>query len=145
MNSSTDDYVVIQTILGESADQPLRGQIATSEVIRRRASIGGWFGSTHKEVVLKDKQFSFWNDQKKAQTWLRKHVTGKAWQTASRAWHDSEFTNYTKGATHYCAAPKEILIRDYLACIIHTVAVSLTTNMVGSDLKASATWKRNVI
>lgn len=99
-STANANTIAIQTIIGEASKEPLSGQIAVAEVIRLRASIGGWWGSTFKDVCLKAFQFSFWNQERHYPKRIS-NTTGSEWQRASRAWADSEFTNYSNGATHY--------------------------------------------
>lgn len=110
--------LAIYTIMGEASNQPYEGQLAVAEVIRNRAKaynaqyldclvVLGWdtcFESSVKEVVLQPWQFSFWNSKKKAKQWLEKYGTGEAYQTASRAWAESEHSNIVKGADLYHAS-----------------------------------------
>lgn len=64
----SDLEVVARTIWGEARNQGLAGMTAVGCVIQNRAKIGGWFGSTPREVCLKPYQFSCWNrdDQNRA-------------------------------------------------------------------------------
>ena len=98
--TSNANTIAIQTIIGEASQEPLPGQIAVAEVIRLRASIGGWWGSSFKYVCLNPFQFSFWNDKSRSQKRIS-NMSGTEWQRAGRAWAESEFTNYSNGATHY--------------------------------------------
>lgn len=50
------------TMWGESRNQKIEGQIAVAHVINNRVNKRSWYGSTIKEVCLKDWQFSCWNE-----------------------------------------------------------------------------------
>lgn len=98
-----DEYerqMVIETILGEAADQGLDGMTAVAETIRNRTTQRGLPAS---KVVLQPKQFSFWNDTPAAKRWLTKNVTPEAYQAAMHAYERAfnEGSQITKGATHY--------------------------------------------
>jgi len=56
---SKNDLIVAATIWGEARGEGERGMIAVANVIKNRAKSGG---ITPKEVVLKPKQFSVWNN-----------------------------------------------------------------------------------
>lgn len=93
------DKVAIETILLESRGESYVGQVAVGEVIRNRAK------ERHQgiiEVCIAPYQFSCWNDSQVAEKVL-KGVSGEEWQIASRAWAESETSNYAGGATHYLA------------------------------------------
>lgn len=98
---SAEPIMPIQTILGEARGESFEGQIAVAEVIRNRANNPSWWGNNPDSVCLKKFQFSFWNDKKLARKTLSK-ISGEVYQVASRAWFESENSNLTKGATHYC-------------------------------------------
>jgi spore germination cell wall hydrolase CwlJ-like protein len=89
--------IPVQTIMLEAANQGLDGQIAVGEVIRNRAKRGDL---SHDSVCLAPRQFSAWNDRKRARKWLS-GADGKAYQSAAKAWELSEESSLTNGATHY--------------------------------------------
>lgn len=70
-----------RAIIGESANQGLKGMIAVAEVIRRRGNLKGLYGL---------KRDSFISGQPK---WVH--------EMAKKAWEESATSNITKGATHF--------------------------------------------
>ena len=70
-----------KALIGEAANQGLKGMIACGEVIRRRGNLKGIYGL---------KRESFISAQPK---WVH--------QMAKKAWQESSKTNLTKGATHW--------------------------------------------
>jgi len=58
----TDYDAMFRTIYGEARGESLEGMIAVGWVIRNRATIGGWWGNTIKDVCYKPYQFSCWNE-----------------------------------------------------------------------------------
>ena len=90
--------IAIYTIMGEAAGEPLEAQVAVAEVIRNRAKLRN---QSVEAVCLAPRQFSFWNNRKKAEAWLEKYGTGEAYQRASRAWCESEESDLTMGADLY--------------------------------------------
>ena len=93
----TEEALVIKTIMLEAEDQGLEGMIAVGEVIRNRALERS---QTLTQVVMAPKQFSCHNEPKKAQERLS-GMSATTWQMASKAWNESESTNYTKKANLY--------------------------------------------
>jgi hypothetical protein len=75
----TDD-IAVKIIVGEAADQGLKGMICVGEVIRHRNSTAGFYG--YRSDRLKG--------QPKA-----------VWQMAAKAWALSAHTDYTKSADHF--------------------------------------------
>lgn len=61
--SGADRQAMVQTILGEAADQGLIGEQAVASVIRNRAINGGYGGDTPQGVVQAPNQFEPWNTQ----------------------------------------------------------------------------------
>lgn len=69
-----ESEVVYQTIAMESANQSFDGQIAVAQVIINRAKRS----NRSLEAVCKaPRQFSCWNDQKRAKAWLTSYYTPK--------------------------------------------------------------------
>lgn len=57
-----DDVKLLAICLyGESRGSSPAGKLGVASVIMNRVRKGGWFGSTIKSVILKDKQFSCFN------------------------------------------------------------------------------------
>ena len=54
--------ITARTIWGEARGEGAQGMQAVANVIRNRVIGLKWFGSTFKEVCLKPKQFSAWED-----------------------------------------------------------------------------------
>ena len=64
-SSASDVHYMAEAIYFESRDQELVGQIAVGCVIKKRMSTDKYhWGSTAKEVVHQDKQFSYYSDGK---------------------------------------------------------------------------------
>ena len=74
------DGVAVRIIVGEASDQGLKGMICIGEVLRLRASVKGFYGYESNGI----------NDQPKS-----------VWEMAAKAWKESAYTNYTKGADHF--------------------------------------------
>ena len=72
--------VAVRIIVGEGADQGLKGMICIGEVLRLRASVKGFYG--YKSDRIKNQPKS-------------------VWEMAAKAWKESAHTNYTKGADHF--------------------------------------------
>lgn len=70
----------VRIIIGEAANQGLKGMICVGEVLRRRASPKGFYGYKSNHI----------DDQPKL-----------VWEMASKAWEQSAYTNYTNGADHF--------------------------------------------
>jgi len=92
--------IILQTLVGEGANQGFVGMTAIAEVIRNRAKERNL---TFKEVVLQPLQFSFWNDQERAIKFLEREGSEEMYQAAQLAWEMSETSNHTKGANLYHA------------------------------------------
>ncbi len=73
-------HIAMRVLIGEAADQGLKGMICVGEVLRRRGSVKGFHGYKSKIVDREPR-----------------HV----WRMAAQAWRDSANTNYTKGADHF--------------------------------------------
>lgn len=69
----------VQVIVGEAANQGLKGMICVAEVLRRRGSIKGFYG--------------FQAD--------RSAEPKEIWEMAAKAWKESASTNFTHGADHF--------------------------------------------
>jgi len=72
--------IVQRIIISEGADQGLKGMICIAEVVRHRASVKGFYG--YKSG------------------WINKEPKS-IWDMADKAWKQSAYTNYTKGADHF--------------------------------------------
>lgn len=70
----------IRIIIGEAANQGLKGMICVAEVLRRWASPKGFYGYKSNHI----------DDQPKC-----------VWEMAAIAWEQSVYTNYTHGADHF--------------------------------------------
>lgn len=94
-------------IFGEARNQMDLAKIGVAFVVVNRVKKGGWFGTTHKKVMLKRKQFSCFNrfnvNYKKLLNPL-KYETAKVW---IKCWEIAQetlagrFYDPTDGATHY--------------------------------------------
>lgn len=75
----TED-AALRVIIGEAANQDLRGMICVAEVLRRRGTIKGFYGYHAKHIAREPKS---------------------TWKLAKQAWEQSKSTNYTNGADHF--------------------------------------------
>lgn len=72
--------IAVKIILSEASNQGLKGMVCVGEVIRHRGSIKGFYGY-------------------RRYGWARESKS--VWETAKKAWEESQYTNYTKGADHF--------------------------------------------
>ena len=72
--------VAVKVIISEAGDQGLKGMICIGEVLRHRASVKGFYGYKSNRIYSQPKS---------------------VWEMAARAWDQSAYTNYTKGADHF--------------------------------------------
>jgi len=72
--------VAVRVIVGEGADQGLKGMICIAEVLRLRASVKGFYGYKSNWIKIQPKY---------------------VWEMAGKAWKESAYTHYTKGADHF--------------------------------------------
>lgn len=91
--------IPVQTLWLEAGGEGLQGMIAVGEVIRERARASQ---DNFTAVCMKRYQFSCWNALEASNTKLRlDNMTGADWQLAAKAWEESKYSNWTKGATMY--------------------------------------------
>lgn len=93
--------IVLQTIALESASEPLEGQAMVARVIinRSRAS-----NTSLEAVCLAPKQFSAWNDKKRAKRWLLRHFDSQTRSRAITAYQMAIIANEAySGIRHYHA------------------------------------------
>ena len=74
------DNVAVRILVGEAANQGLKGMICVGEVIRHRNSVKGFCGFRSKHIMAEPKS---------------------VWKMAKIAWELSAHTNYTQGADHF--------------------------------------------
>ena len=74
------DNVAVRILVGEAANQGLKGMICVGEVIRHRKSVKGFCGFRSKHIMAEPKS---------------------VWKMAKIAWELSAHTNYTQGADHF--------------------------------------------
>ncbi len=79
-SENISDEMAVRIIIGEAANQGLKGMICVGEVIRRRDNVKAFKGYRSKRV-----------DQQPP----------SVWRMASQAWKLSADTNYTLGADHF--------------------------------------------
>lgn len=91
----------IYTIIAESRNQSLEGQIAVAQVIRNRYKQQRWYGRTIEEVCKKPSQFSCWNDKKDRNYPYNIKITDNIWNNAKKAWILSANTNLVNNANLY--------------------------------------------
>jgi len=72
--------VAVRIIVGEGGNQDLKGMICIGEVLRHRASVKGFYGYQSNRIAKEPQS---------------------VWKQAARAWKQSAYTNYTKGADHF--------------------------------------------
>jgi len=72
--------VAVRIIVSEGADQGFKGMICIAEVLRHRASVEGFHGYKSNLIMKEPKS---------------------VWEMAAKAWKQSAYTNYTKGADHF--------------------------------------------
>ena len=92
------DDVAAQTILLEALGEGYEGMVAVGEVIRHRSK---FFLKDPAAVCRMPKQFSCWNDEKKAREFLERYR--EYYFVALTAWKESEKSALTGGATDYHA------------------------------------------
>ena len=78
--ASIPEDMAVKVIVSEASDQGLKGMLCVAEVIRNRGSIKGFYGY---------RRYGWANELK------------SVWDLAKRAWEQSKYTNYTKGADHF--------------------------------------------
>lgn len=99
-------------IYGEARGESMAGKLGVASVVMNRRRAAGWFGSTIRDVVLKDKQFSCFNPSDKsylglmaiASSWdkafQRNAVLRECFRIADGV-VDGMFPDNVCGATHY--------------------------------------------
>ena len=107
------EEIAAQTILLEALGEGYEGMVAVGEVIRHRSK---FFLKDPASVCLMPKQFSCWNDPKKARVFLEKYR--EYYFIALMAWRASEKSSLTGGATDYHAN----YVRPYWADAYHVAA-----------------------
>lgn len=104
--SKADVETMARTILGEARGEGWDGMVAVGNVIKNRAKIGGWWGNTIKDVCLKPKQFSCWNNDDPNKTLIinadlsSSLAFQQAFAAACYVVYDMG-VDTTNGATHY--------------------------------------------
>lgn len=126
---SKNDLIVAATIWGEARGEGERGMIAVANVIKNRAKSGG---ITPKEVVLKPKQFSVWNNTdvdsvlKSIESSYKKNPTSKdskMWDLSKNITTEyvkNDGNDITKGSEYYhtlSVNPSWASKLDYVATI----------------------------
>lgn len=104
MTEDQADYMA-RTLYGEARGEGARGMQAVANVIMNRVKQGGWFGASVKDVVLKPKQFSCWNENDVNRTIILNANSAQlatARNIAERV-ISGELPDITGGATHYHA------------------------------------------
>ena len=92
------DKTAAETILLESLGEGYKGMVAVGEVIRNREKL---FSKDADAVCRMPKQFSCWNDPKRAEEFLKRNRL--YYFVALLAWKHSKKTSLTSGATDYHA------------------------------------------
>lgn len=113
--SGSTKQVMAQTMYGEAANQTREGQVAVANVIMNRVAMKRkLYGLTPKQVCLKNKQFSCWNENDNNRAVITNPRTMETplflelLEIAEKALaSNGELEDVTNGATHYYA--------DYIA------------------------------
>lgn len=92
-------------LYGEARGESLEGQKAVACVVMNRVSKGGWFGCSLKDVILKRKQFSCFDDNDpNCKILKKKEIKNKDFSLCFSIAEDFLMLGYqdiTEGATHY--------------------------------------------
>lgn len=103
----TDDQIdyLARTIWGEARGEGARGMQAVGNVILNRVKLGGWYGASIKDVVLKPYQFSAWNTEDPNREKMLKATTAQLSQARQIAeqLQTGALSDITGGATNYHA------------------------------------------
>lgn len=100
----TEVELLARLILGEARDQPLLGQICVANVVRNRVNNPCWWGETYKEVILKPKQFTCFNEDDNNYPVVRHARSNRLWESAltiAEMVIEGWVSDFTDGATHY--------------------------------------------
>jgi N-acetylmuramoyl-L-alanine amidase len=92
------DRTAVETLLLEALGEGFYGMVAVGEVIRNRQKL---FSADAAKVCRMPKQFSCWNNEERAEEFLKKHRF--YYFVALLAWKHSGSTSLTGGATDYHA------------------------------------------
>jgi hypothetical protein len=105
----TDKQLLTLLIYGEARGEPVEGQIAVASVVRNRVKISQKLGLTWRDIILKPRQFSCFNEDDPNYPKLCKIAEGifdepplirQIIWVAEGILYDRCMDN-TKGATHY--------------------------------------------
>lgn len=105
------DYMA-RTMYGEARGEGEKGMQAVGNVIMNRVKAGGWYGASIKDVCLKPKQFSCWNENDPNRKIILNATDAQLKQARTIAGQviAGVLPDITGGATHYYAntisAPK---------------------------------------
>lgn len=106
MRLISDDALGTLTIWTEAQGETYIGKVAVGEVIRRRTRQRYSSDGTVAGTVAKRYQFSAWNDDAQDNALLIKALNlddlDPIVRACEKAWKESEFSNYSKGAVLYC-------------------------------------------
>lgn len=97
-----DRDLLIRTVIGESAGQPVEGQAAVANVILNRAQSGAYGGSRVRDVVLAPKQFEPWDTR--TRELLAYAPTSPKYQQAAQIVDgvlSGDIPDTSDGATHF--------------------------------------------
>ena len=97
-NAWAYDEVVLQTIAMESADQSAYGQFLVASVIVNRSRTSG---KSLEQICLAKRQFSCWNSQKWAVSWLSRHYDTRTRDNALDALEQALIANNRPLVDHY--------------------------------------------
>ncbi len=106
MTTPAELDVLARTLWGEARGETDQGLHAVAWVIRNRARMGGWWGSTITTVCRKPWQFSCWNENDPNSVYLRgekaiPHVDYQRCARAAASVLEDKVADPTGGATHY--------------------------------------------
>jgi len=91
-------HLASRVLLGEAADQGMKGMVCVGEVLRRRGDVRGFYGYSSRNVY---------------------NEPAYMWKMAAKAWEISAYTHYTKGADHFLDMRTTANLPDWVHdCII---------------------------
>ena len=104
MTQDQTDYMA-RTMYGEARGEGAKGMQAVGNVIMNRVKAGGWYGASVKDVCLKPKQFSCWNENDPNRKIILNATDAQLKQARTIAEQviSGELPDITGGATHYYA------------------------------------------
>lgn len=123
----SDTQLMAVCIYGEARSESLAGKIAVAHVVMNRTKLPKWWGTTIREVILKPKQFSCFNEGDKNRLALRAIAANwnKAFQKnrilrecfyVAEGVIEGDLRDNTYGATHYNTLGCDPTWDDHMIC-----------------------------